>query len=92
GISHYELSTGIFEDWGLSQEQWSLATEGERQINDGIFQTDINTVYPQLFTTNGTFNNFGVNLNAVGESADFFLHLPESYPPPSPLNPRHKSG
>ncbi|KKN56984.1 hypothetical protein LCGC14_0567060 [marine sediment metagenome] len=46
GLSTYELSTGIFEDWGLSQEQWSLAREGERQINDGIFATDINTVYP----------------------------------------------
>ena len=77
GISHYELSTGIFEDWGLSQEQWSLATEGERQINDGIFQTDINTVYLRIIPSTGATETVdGVRLDAVNEIAVVYWYTP----------------
>ncbi len=69
GISHYELSTGIFEDWGLSQEQWSLATEGERQINEGIFATDINTVDLNILATTGTQSSSGLQIT----NGEYFL-------------------
>jgi len=77
GLSHYELSTGIFEDWGLSQEQWSLATEGERQINDGIFATDINTVYLRIIPSTGATETVdGVRLDAVNEIAVVYWYTP----------------
>ncbi len=81
GISHYELSTGIFEDWGLSQEQWSLATEGERQINDGIFATDINTVYLEMWELGGATRSTGILLNTVGENILSHFQVDEKIDP-----------
>ncbi len=76
GITIYELSTGIFEDWGMSQEQWSLATEGERQNIDGIYNTDINTVYLRIIPAGGgpaTETTSGV-LMVNGDSASIYWY------------------
>lgn len=74
------LSEGLLEGSKYAAK-YEKSFEESNVYASEIYETDINTVYPELYDTNGTELSDGIDLNAVGKSVNFQLYIPSTVDP-----------